>query len=274
MNVERDALRSLLARQLRPSAPTASSHGVHVALRPGGAGFLAKAPNSDDVIGLHRPTIAWMPTRRLGGDAASNMDGRISPSMWLVSGLWRRGISWEAIDACQQVPWWRWLNELAQDGDTRAMRRVAGALLPDPWDEDGDDERKGEETLAYARELLEQTVAAGDEGARQELDLAARLRTDLEAAAEEGEARAMANLADLLETDGDGERPSCGGGVRRNVEANGQLSAWRVGCARRPDGSRMTMSSYRWRSARTPWRCRCSPRHTRNSESWTQPSDF
>jgi TPR repeat protein len=118
------------------------------------------------------------------------------------SSIWQFGtrMPQEAHDAAHRLPVWEWLHELAEAGNTRAMRWIAGALLPELED---DDYRPEEEAIAYARQWLRRAADAGDSEARRELDWAPRTRPELERDAAEGDDRAMSELAAVLETAGE-----------------------------------------------------------------------
>ena len=106
----------------------------------------------------------------------------------------------EGQRAASALPVWEWLHELAEAGDTGAMRRIAQALLPDTFEDD--DYRPPEEDIAYARQWLTRAAEAGDSEARKQLAWAPTPRFELEQAAANGDRGAMTELAMLLEDEG------------------------------------------------------------------------
>jgi hypothetical protein len=108
----------------------------------------------------------------------------------------------EGHEAAKDLPVWGWLHELADAGDTRAMRLIADALLPDPDDYEND-YRPPDEDITYARRWLSRAANAGDPEAGKRLARAPRPRLELEHAAASGDRDAMTELAVVLEDEGE-----------------------------------------------------------------------
>jgi tetratricopeptide (TPR) repeat protein len=117
---------------------------------------------------------------------------------------WQAGSDIHLVDGLWELPVWDWLHELARAGNTLAMRSIARALLPDPFDtdEDEDDEPPDDKRVEVARTWLTAAVEAGDSEARSELDHAPFARSELERAVAERHLGAILTLAERLEREG------------------------------------------------------------------------
>ena len=121
--------------------------------------------------------------------------------------FWQAGskIDTEAIFS---LPVTEWLEELAREGDTRAMRILASQLEPDrfdPYDEEDYFELVESGRLKSARQLLQRATERGDEKALRQLERLEPLPEDLRRQAQDGTPHAMAEWANYLERRGDSE---------------------------------------------------------------------
>jgi TPR repeat protein len=138
------------------------------------------------------------------------------------------------IDGICELPVWDWLHELADAGNTLAMRSIARRLLPDPFDEDEEDDPPDDETLGYAKKYLIAAVEAGDRDAPAELDRVPQVRAELDDAAAAGDLGAILNLANRLERDGSSKEAERW--WRKGVAANNDWAVTRLAALLRSQG--------------------------------------